>query len=374
MPMIEEFKIHVSNEKVDYLRKKIELTRWPDEINDKNWSHGTSLSFLKKLSEHWLNDFNWRHHEQKLNDIGSYKFKSKSGLKIHFLHSKSNKTDGTPLLLTHGWPGSIQEFLKIIPILQNQSPVPLNIVCPSLPGFGFSDKPTKSGMNSEEIAKIQHELMIELGYKKYVVQGGDWGATVSKWMAELYPENCIGIHLNLVIAFPPSGENPMEGVTNNELKLINNYEKYKTQGFGYYEIQKTKPQTLGYGLNDSPIGLAAWITEKFYGWFDGEENKLVVSNDEILSIISLYWFTESITSSTRLYKENGDFGFSFNNISQPMAGAIFKRDIMLPPRIWAEKIYKVVQWNEYDGGHFAALERPEILAKDVINFIGKLEV
>lgn len=374
MPMIEEFKIHVSNEKVDYLRKKIELTRWPDEINDKNWSHGTSLPFLKKLSEHWLNDFNWRHHEQKLNDIGSYKFKSKSGLKIHFLHSKSNNTKGIPLLLTHGWPGSIQEFLKIIPILQNQSPVPLNIVCPSLPGFGFSDKPTKSGMNSEEIAKIQHELMIELGYTKYVVQGGDWGATVSKWMAELYPENCIGIHLNLVIAFPPSGENPMEGVTDNELKLINNYEKYKTQGFGYYEIQKTKPQTLGYGLNDSPIGLAAWITEKFYGWFDGEENKLVVSNDEILSIISLYWFTESITSSIRLYKENGDFGFSFNNISQPMAGAIFKRDIMLPPRIWAEKIYKVVQWNEYDGGHFAALERPEILAKDVINFIGKLEV
>ena len=372
--MIEEFSIHVSNEKIDYLRKKIELTRWPDEINDENWSHGTSLTFLKKLSNHWLNNFNWRDHEQRLNDIGSYKFKSKSGLKIHFLHSKSYKSNGIPLLLTHGWPGSIQEFLKIIPILQKQSSVPLNIVCPSLPGFGFSDKPTESGMNSEEIAKIQHELMMGLGYTKYVVQGGDWGATVSKWMAELYPENCIGIHLNLVIAFPPSGKNPMEGVTSNELKLIDNYEKYKLHGFGYYEIQKTKPQTLGYGLNDSPIGLAAWIAEKFYGWFDGEENKLVVSNDEILSIISLYWFTESITSSTRLYKENGDFGFSFNNISQPMAGAIFKRDIMLPPRIWAEKIYKVIQWNEYDGGHFAALEKPEILAKDLINFIDKLEV
>ena len=372
--MIEKFNVHISDKDIDELRTKIKLTRWPDEINNERWSHGTSLSFLKKLSKYWLDDFDWRIHEDQINKIGSYKFKTKSGLKIHFLHSKSNKKNAIPIVMTHGWPGSIQEFLKIIPILHKESKIPIDIICPSLPGFGFSDKPKETGMNSKKIAKLQHELMMNLGYKKYVVQGGDWGSTVSKWMAELYPEHCIGIHLNLVIAYPPEGEDPMEGVTSAELKMLENYDKYKTQGYGYYEIQKTKPQTIGYGLNDSPIGLAAWISEKYYGWFEEKSNNLVISNDEVLSIISLYWFTQSITSSARLYKENGDFGFSFNNINQPMAGAIFKRDIMLPPRAWAEKIYDVVQWNEYEGGHFAALERPETLAKDLIKFINKLEI
>jgi pimeloyl-ACP methyl ester carboxylesterase len=372
--MIKEFVIHIDDTDIDLLHKKIELTRWPDEINNEFWSHGTDMSFLKNLSKYWIHNFNWRAHERKLNNIGSYKFTSKSGLDIHFLHAKSNKKNALALVMTHGWPGSIQEFIKVIPLIQNQSPRPVDIICPSLPGFGFSEKPKKLGMNSEEIAKIQHELVIGLGYKQYVVQGGDWGATVSKWMAELFPDNCIGIHLNLVIAFPPNTENPMEDVTENELKLLENFNKYKTQGYGYYEIQKTKPQTIGYGLNDSPIGLAAWISEKFYGWFDGNDNNLVISNDEVLSIISLYWFTESITSSVRLYKENGDFGFSFNSVQQPMAGALFNKDIMIPPRAWAEKIYNIVQWNEYDGGHFAAMEMPKELSNDVIQFINKLEL
>ena len=372
--MIEKFDVHISDEEIDSLHSKIQLTRWPDEINDEKWSHGTSMSFLKNLSDHWLNEFNWRDHEKQINEAGSYKFKTQSGLKLHFLHSKSNNKNAIPLMMTHGWPGSVQEFLKIIPELHKESNVPIDIICPSLPGFGFSDKPTETGMDSQEIAKLQHELMIGLGYNKYIVQGGDWGSTVSKWMAELYPEHCKGIHLNLVIAFPPEGDNPMQGVTSEEVKMLENYDKYKSQGFGYYEIQKTKPQTIGYGLNDSPIGLAAWISEKFYGWFEEKDNNLVISNDEVLSIISLYWFTQSVTSSARIYKENGDFGFSFNKINQPMAGAIFKRDIMLPPRAWAEKIYNVVQWNEYDGGHFAAFEKPETLAKDIVNFIDKLEI
>ena len=370
--MIEKFNICIDQEQIDQLHTKLNLTRWPDEINDEFWSHGTGMHFLKDLSAEWLNTFNWRDHEEKLNKIGSYKYKTKSGLKIHFLHSKSNKDGAIPLVMTHGWPGSIQEFIKIIPIIHSKSNIPIDIICPSMPGFGFSDKPTSPGMNSENIARIQHELMCALGYEKYVVQGGDWGATVSKWMAELYPENCIGIHLNLVIAFPPDGPDYMKGVTPNEIKLLENFNKYKSQGYGYYEIQRTKPQTIGYGLNDSPIGLAAWIAEKFYGWFDTKTNKLVVSNDEVLSIISLYWFTETATSSARLYKENGEIGFSFNKIIQPMAGAIFKKDIMIPPRAWAEEIYNVVQWNEYDGGHFAALEKPEILANDIISFISKI--
>jgi pimeloyl-ACP methyl ester carboxylesterase len=241
-----------------------------------------------------------------------------------------------------------------------------------LPGFGFSSKPKKRGTNSEEIARIQNKLMLELGYTKYIAQGGDWGATVSKWMADLFPENCIGLHLNLVIAFPPE-KNTMNGVTDHEKKLLKNYEKYKSSGYGYYEIQRTKPQTIGYLLNDSPVGLAAWISEKFYGWFEETENQIVISNDELLSIISLYWFTESGPSSARLYKENNGLGFSFNPVSQPTAGAIFKNDIMIPPKIWAEKIYNLVQWNEYDGGHFAAMEKPKELANDIVNFVNILE-
>ena len=369
--MIENYHIKVAEEDIQLLKDKIKLTRLPDEINHK-WTFGTDKTFLKGLLNTWSNDFDWRIHENKINEIGSYRFTSKSGLKIHFIHSKSGKKNALPIVMTHGWPGSIQEFLKIIPIIQKNSQIPIDIICPSLPGFGFSDKPTEVGMNSEQIAKIQHELMQSLGYKKYVVQGGDWGATVSKWMAELFPEYCIGIHLNMVIAWPPSDQDPMKNVSEAEKELINNYEKYKEHGFGYYEIQKTKPQTLGYGLNDSPAGLAAWIAEKFYGWFDQDENALVVSNDEVLAIISLYWFTQSITSSARLYRENGDLGFSFEKIAQPMAGAIFKRDLIAPPKAWAEKIYNVVQWNMHDGGHFAALEKPEVLAKDILEFIDKL--
>ena len=372
--MIEQYDIKVSDEDIDLLKQKIALTRWPDEINN-NWSHGTDLNFLKGLANQWSNEFDWREHEKKINDIGSYRFQTSSGLKIHYLHAKSNKDNAMALVMTHGWPGSIQEFLKIIPILQKDSPIPLDIICPALPGFGFSDKPTKVGMNSGEIAKLQHELIMALGYKKYVVQGGDWGATISKWMAELFPQNCIGLHSNMVLAWPPSDQDdPMEGVTKEEELLMGNYEKYKQEGFGYYEIQKTKPQTLGYGLNDSPVGLAAWIVEKFYGWFEGEENKLVVSNDEVLAIISLYWFSQSITSSTRIYKENGDFGFSFEKIQQPMAGALFNRDLIAPPRVWAEKIYNIVQWNTHQGGHFAALEQPETLSKDIISFLDKLDI
>jgi pimeloyl-ACP methyl ester carboxylesterase len=373
MKNIEEFIVKVSEKDIDLLNKKIDLTRWPDEINHR-WSHGTDLNFLKELTNYWRNEFNWRDHENKINNIGSYRYTTKSGLKLHFLHSKSNNNNAIPLVMTHGWPGSIQEFLKIIPIIQKNSDIPIDIICPSLPGFGFSDKPKEVGMDSKQIAILQHELLIALGYDKYIVQGGDWGATISKWMAELYPDHCIGIHLNMIIAWPPADKDPLENTSQEEQKLMANYEKYKEQGVGYYEIQKTKPQTLGYGLNDSPVGLAAWIVEKFYGWFDGEENKLVVSDDEVLAIVSLYWFSESITSSIRLYKENGDLGFSFENIKQPMAGAVFERDLIAPPRAWAEEIYNVVQWTTHKGGHFAALEQPESLSKDIIEFIKKLKI
>ena len=373
--MIKEFKIHVPDKDIEQLHQKIDLTRWPDEINDYKWTLGTKKSFLENAINVWRNDFNWREHETKLNDVGSFKYKTTSGLEIHFLHKKSNSKNAVPLLLTHGWPGSIQEFLKIIPLLtKGRNGIDFDVVCPAIPGYGFSDKPKELGINSKEVAKIEHELMIALGYKKYVVQGGDWGATISKWIAELFPDHCIGLHLNLVLAFPSEEDDPMEGVTPEEVKGMENFKKYQEKGYGYFAIQSTKPQTIGYSLNDSPVGLAAWIIEKFHAWASKESDQLVVPLDEVLAIISLYWFTESITSSARLYYENGPLGFSLNKVTQPMAGAIFEDEIARPPRIWAEKIYNIAQWNIYPGGHFAALENPEVLSNDIYNFVEKLQI
>jgi epoxide hydrolase len=274
--MIRAFEIFIPDEKIELLNQKIDLTRWPDEINDDRWRLGTKKSFLEDAVRTWRNDFRWREHEEKLNQAGSFKYKTQSGLELHYLHQTSSSKNAIPLLLTHGWPGSVQEFLKIIPLLtEGREGIEFNVVCPAIPGYGFSDKPTELGMNSEEVAKLENELMLGLGYSKYIAQGGDWGATITKWIAELFPENCMAIHLNLVLAFPPEGGDPMEGVTLEEVKGMENFQKYQETGFGYFAIQSTKPQTLGYGLNDSPVGLAAWIIEKFHGWSAKESDQLV---------------------------------------------------------------------------------------------------
>ena len=373
--MIKEFEIYIPDKKIELLNKKIDLTRWPDEINDDRWTLGAKKSYIQEAIKTWRNDFDWRKHESKLNEAGSFKYKTKSGLDLHYLHQKSNSKNAIPLLLTHGWPGSVQEFLKVIPLLtKGKDGIEFDVVCPAIPGYGFSDKPKEQGMNAEEVAKLENELMLALGYDKYIAQGGDWGAVVTKWIAELFPENCIGLHLNLVLAFPPDGQDPLEGVSPEEAEGMKNLEKYQATGYGYFAIQSTKPQTVGYGLNDSPVGLAAWIIEKFHAWADKDTSHLVVPLDEVLAIVSLYWYTESITSSVRFYYENGPLGFSLNKVSQPMAGAIFEHEIARPPRAWAEKIYNITQWNQYSGGHFAALENPETLAEDIFSFTAKLKI
>ena len=372
---IREFKVSVDETKIDDLYKRIDLTRWPDEVNDEIWTLGTKKSFLKDAVKYWRNDFNWKIHEKQINDFGSYKFKTKDDLEIHFIHSKSDSENSIPIIITHGWPGSIQEFFKIIPLLnKDKDGLSFDVVCPSMPGYGFSDKPSQKGYDSKKIAEINHELMTALGYKKYLVQGGDWGSTVSKWSAELFPNEVLGLHLNLVIAFPPEKDDPMEGVTDQEKVLLGRYAKYLELGSGYFEIQRTKPQTLGYSLNDSPVGLAGWIIEKFHSWTDDEKDKLIVSLDDVLSIVSLYWFSESITSSMRLYNENGRGGFSKSKIEVPTGCALFKNEIMLPPKAWAEEIYNLIHWKHYDGGHFAALEKPDTLEKDIRLFVKKLKI
>ena len=372
---IREFKVSVDESKIDDLYKRIDLTRWPDEVNDEIWTLGTKKSFLKDAVQYWRNDFDWKIHEKQINDFGSYKFKTKDDLEIHFIHSKSDSKNSIPIIITHGWPGSIQEFFKIIPLLnKDKDGLSFDVICPSMPGYGFSDKPSQKGYDSKKIAEINHDLMTTLGYKKYLVQGGDWGSTVSKWSAELFPNAVLGLHLNLVIAFPPEKDDAMEGVTDQEKVLLGRYAKYLELGSGYFEIQRTKPQTLGYSLNDSPVGLAGWIIEKFHSWTDDEKDKLIVSLEDVLSIVSLYWFSESITSSMRLYNENGREGFSKSKVEVPTGCALFKNEIMLPPKAWAEEIYNLIHWEHYDGGHFAALEKPETLEKDIRLFVQKLKI
>lgn len=372
---IKDFKINVSQSEIDALNLKIDSTRWPDEVNDKHWTMGTSKEFLKSALDYWKNDFSWSKHESKINEVGSYIFKSNTGLDIHFLHSKSKDSNAIPIIMTHGWPGSVQEFLKIIPVLNKGiNGICFDVICPSMPGYGFSSKPKKNGINSKEIAKINHELMHELGYKKYVAQGGDWGATVSKWTADLFKEHCIGLHLNMILAFPPEGDDPYEGVSEEEKEGMQNFQKYQEKGSGYFAIQSTKPQTVAYGLTDSPAGLAGWIIEKFHAWTNDNENKLVIPLEEVLAIISLYWYSNSIASSMRLYYENGQAGFSFDYVEQPTGCALFDKEIVLPPRVWVEKIYNVKQWDKFSGGHFAALENPKNLAASIVNFCESAQI
>ena len=283
---IKDFKINVSQSEIDALNLKIDSTRWPDEVNDKHWTMGTSKEFLESALDYWRTDFSWSKHESKINEVGSYIFKSNTGLDIHFLHSKSKDSNAIPIIMTHGWPGSVQEFL----------------------------------------------------------------------------------------AFPPEGDDPYEGVSEEEKEGMQNFQKYQEKGSGYFAIQSTKPQTVAYGLTDSPAGLAGWIIEKFHAWTNDNENKLVIPLEEVLAIISLYWYSNSIASSMRLYYENGQAGFSFDYVEQPTGCALFDKEIVLPPRVWVEKIYNVKQWDKFSGGHFAALENPTNLATSIVNFCESAQI
>ena len=375
MSEIKSFKIEIAEEDINELRGRIESTRWPEKETVNDWSQGTPLSYMKEVSEYWIKNYNWKEREKYYNSFDQY-ITTIDELDIHFVHIKSEIENATPLIMSHGWPGSIVEFHKIIRPLVD----PLNyggekedafhVVCPSLPGYGFSSKPSKNGTGVDKIAEIWNQLMNKIGYKNYFAQGGDWGSAITIAIGKQNRGNCLGLHVNMPFA-PPTKE-AIENPSERDKIAFEGLNYYQEWGSGYSKQQSTRPQTLGYSLVDSPIGQAAWIIEKFYGWFDGEDNKLVVSNEEVLAIVSLYWFTKSITSSARLYRENGDMGFSFEKITQPMAGAIFKRDLIAPPKVWAEQIYDVVQWNIYDGGHFAALEEPDALSEDIIKFVTKV--
>ncbi|MEP4485074.1 MAG: epoxide hydrolase family protein [Halioglobus sp.] len=369
---IRPFTVDIPDDELDQLRQRIAQTRWPEKETVDNWDQGAPLSFVRPLAQYWQEQYDWRRCEALLNSWPQFKT-TIDGLDIHFLHCRSPHPNAMPLLITHGWPGSILEFRHVIadlldPTLKGGSPDDaFHIIAPSLPGFAFSDKPSATGTGIERIGEMWATLMQRLGYSHYGSQGGDWGSAVSQTVAMADPEHCIGVHINMVVAAPDS----LENLTPMEERALLGAQHYARWDSAYANQQATRPQTLSYGLADSPVGQMAWILEKFQSWTDseknGEKNPLnILSKDELLDNVMLYWLTNSAASSARIYWE------SFNDthlepLETPIGCSIFPTDIFMASRRWAEvRLKNIVYWSELtEGGHFAALEKPELFINEV---------
>ena len=380
---VRPFTVDVPDAVLDDLRARLDNARLPDQLDGAGWTYGTDLDYLTGLLAYWRDGFDWRAQERRLNEFDQYKTVI-NDLDIHFIHQRSAEPDAIPLIITHGWPGSIAEFMKIIGPLTDpvahggQAEDAFHVVAPSMPGYGFSDKPRAPGFGPEQIAEVNAALMARLGYDRYGIQGGDWGSIVSRWNAFNHPEQAIGLHINMLIAGAPRGEgDPAAGVPPEELERSRARSAfYNTAESGYSQIQGTKPQTLGYALNDSPAGQAAWIVEKFRAWCDCDgDPESVFTRDELLTNITIYWVTQTATSSARLYYEsrNAPTSRPMGRIETPTGAAIFPYELFISPRKWAEASYNITHWTEMPrGGHFAAMEQPELLVDDLRAFFRPL--
>lgn len=374
--MISEFKCHIEESSIDDLKSRIKQCRWTDEIKGSGWQYGAGLSYTRELARYWVNRFDWRKVEDEINQYPNY-IAEMDGTKIHFLHVKGKGKIAVPLVITHGWPGSFLEMMKLIPLLTANSEFSFDVIIPSIPGFGFSQKVTDAGCNLWFIAGLWNKLIKELGYKKVLLQGGDFGAGISSALALKHPENVMGLHLNYIpgsyLPYVPGTEN----FTEEEIRFQKSADDwYNTEG-AYAHQHRTKPLTLAYGLNDSPVGLCAWIVEKFREWSDCSGNiENIFTKDELLANVSLYWFTETIHSSIRLYNENSKAPFHFSKndfINIPVGIARFHKEEPFPPRKFIERGYNIQHWTDIpEGGHFAAMEQPELLAADIIKFTEKI--
>lgn len=370
---IHPFQIGVSDADLADLRERLRRTRWPEGETVDDWSQGIPLAVAQELCEYWADKYDWRPTEHRLNNLGQYRTEI-DGLSIHFLHLHSPHPDALPLILTHGWPGSVIEFLKVIGPLTDPSahggdPADaFHVVCPSLPGYGFSDKPSHSGWGVEHIADAWAVLMARLGYQRYGAQGGDWGSAVTNCIGQRDADHVVGIHLNLVVAGPD--ESMLSDLTEDEQAMLAVIEHHQQWGAGYSAQQSTRPQTLGYGLVDSPAAQCAWIVEKFWAWTDCDGDLFnIVSRDELLDNVMLYWLPAAGTSSARLYWESLR-GVNQDPVAVPVGCSQYPKEIYRASRRWAEKRYPDLRWwNELDrGGHFGALEDPATFVDEVRSF------
>ena len=376
MAEIRPFKIAAPDADLTDLLRRILATRWPEAEVVDDWSQGIPLAYVQELAAYWTDGYDWRTREAALNRFDQF-ITEIDGVDIHFIHQRSPHADAMPLIMTHGWPGSIVEFHKVIEPLSNptahggKAEDAFHVICPTLPGYGFSGKPTQSGWGIERIAKTWAALMERLGYDRFGAQGGDWGAAVTTQIGRDGGQ-CAAIHLNMPLANPTaqSRDNPSD----DDRAALAAFNHYRDWDSGYSKQQSTRPQTLGYGLVDSPVGQLAWIMEKFWAWTDCDghpENAL--GRDEMLDNVMLYWLTASAASSARLYWESFGKIRGKGRVDVPTGVASFPKEIIRAPRSWCEVDYNITHWTTMErGGHFAAFEQPEAFTEDVRTFFATI--
>ena len=380
--MIRPFKINISNKIIEDINTKVANFPWHEMPDDGGWNYGTNLDYMKEISNYWVNKFNWRKMEEKINKFQNFKTNI-DGIDIHFIHEKGSGSNPKPLLLSHGWPGSILEFLHIIDQLSHPEKFggkeenAFDVVVPSLPGFGFSGRPSRP-IGPRKMASIFNSLMAEvLGYKKYLAQGGDFGGAIATWLGYDFPKTCAAIHINILIVRHPDGPQ-----TKEEEEWEKRFKRDQKIEDGYRTQQATKPQTLSYAMMDSPVGVAAWIIEKMCGWSDIKKNDIesVYSKDIMLSNIMVYLVTKTFNTASWIYygrREEGGRPLPKEGlpIKAPTAVALFPKEYLeWAPRSYVERIYNIQRWTEMPkGGHFAALEQPDLLVKDIREFAKDLK-
>ena len=373
--MIKPFKVDISDNELQEIYTKVKNYPWHEMPDDGGWGYGTNLEYMKEISNYWVKDFDWRKHEAEINKFSNFKT-NVDNVDIHFIHEKGSGSNPIPLLLMHGWPGSIVEFLYIIEKLAHPEKFggkeedAFDVIVPSLPGFGFSGKPSRP-IGPRKIANILNKLMIlNLNYKDYLAQGGDWGATIANWIGYDHSKNCKAIHINCLTMRHPDGPQSKE-----EQEWQNKFDKDQKMQDGYRTQQATKPQTLSYSMMDSPVGVAAWIIEKMYSWSDLKDNNIesVYSKDTLLANIMVYIVTKTFNTASWIYygrREEGGrfFPENFKKIETPTGISVFPAEMSAwPPRSYVDRIFNVKQWTEMQrGGHFAAMEQPELLIKDIV--------
>jgi pimeloyl-ACP methyl ester carboxylesterase len=353
---VESFEIHVEDAVLDDLRQRLRNTRWPDQVPGIGWEQGAELEWTQRLVAHWADDFDWRAWEERLHELDHFMWEG-----IHFVHRRNG---GIPLVLTHGWPSSFLDYVEMAPLLQD-----FDVVIPSLPGYGFSPRPPRVGVNYRHVSERWHELMTALGYPRYGAGGGDFGAGVATFLALDHPESLIGIHLTTPELTPRVDEAQLSDVERAYLRVSRGWDAAER---GYSAIQSTKPQTVGYGLNDSPAGLAAYLGEKWSSWSD-----VTPSDDFLCATLTLYWVTGTITSSMRDYWDNRRYRVEPDYVHTPTAFGVFAHETVPegePPREFLQRLYNIQRWTVFPhGGHFAPVERPEDVAGDLTAFFRGLE-
>jgi pimeloyl-ACP methyl ester carboxylesterase len=363
------FKIAVGDGELDDLRRRLESARWPDELAGSGWDYGTDQAALRSLVDRWRDGYDWRPTEAELNGWGS-SITTAAGQRLHVLHARSDHDDAIPLVLIHGWPGSIIEFLDVLPDLRER----FHVVVFSMPGYGFSGPTTEVGVDLARVAAAADDVMSQFGYAQYVAQGGDWGALVVRYLGEHYAPHVAAIHTNMLFSpFDGDPADTMTGVTEDELASMITSAERMAGGTAYMELQATRPHSLGFGLHDSPVGLAGWILEKFHAWSDIRDG-MPIRTDRLIDNLMLYWLTGTATSAARLYCEAARAGTGVlsewtGRVDVPTGYAVYPYELMRIPKVWAEERYNLIHYSVQErGGHFAAFEQPQLFAADVNAF------